>query len=210
MSDNSISIQGKNAASEDGAAVAPESGNASQNFASALEGNIKNMVAQVPNRRNRVSLLHGWDFVRFRAGNSESFPIMPLSNFNGPVFEFNPNCYGLEHLENPVFAPFWLPMALAHLCKDLLAHELALDAIPEEKRTEAFKDAFVGAGWDSFRAEICKQCDMTMEELKRSARLPGCGFHNAVFYMTQGLYYDSGLDAAIEARQSGRPVLRSA
>lgn len=195
MSDHSISNQGNNDL---------EGVNASPDFVAILEGNVKSITGRVPNRRKGVSLFAGWQFVRFREGDNESFPIMPRTDFNAPVLEYCPNSFGFEQLENPTFVPFWLPMALAHFCKGLLAHEL----IPEDMRSEKEKNSYQGAGWDMFREELCKQTGDTIAELCRMARQSG--FNETALYMTQCLYYESGLHDAIEARQQGRPVLRSA
>ena len=151
-------------------------------------------------QRRAVSLFAGWSFIRFREGSEESFPIMPRFDLNAPTFEFNPDCVGLEHLENPNFAPFWVPLALSQVCSKVLAH-----AMNDE---ENHVGGLVGAGWDSFRNEVLKHCEMTFEQLIRSARVNG--FESAVQYMTQCIYYESGLHDAIEARQSGRPTLRTA
>ncbi|MBY3150920.1 hypothetical protein HFO56_00560 [Rhizobium laguerreae] len=175
----------------------------------AFPSNIKAIAGHSPNRRRMVSLFAGWAFIRFREGNDESFPVMPVYEYDCPTFEFNPTCASLEHLENPTFAPFWLPLALSKICTRVLAQAMndQIDGdveLVEENRGERL----VGEGWDNFRAEVCKQCDMTMDQLMIQARVHG--FEKAVLYMTQCIYYETGLHAAIEARQSGRPVLRSA
>ncbi|MDW9478706.1 hypothetical protein GOB57_08315 [Sinorhizobium meliloti] len=131
---------------------------------------------------------------------------MPVFNYDSPTFEFNPNVASLEHLENPNFAPFWLPLALSKICNRVLAEAmLEAEGIVAD---EDSADRLIGEGWDNFRAEVCKQCDMTMEQLAIHARVNG--FESGVMYMTQCIYYESGLHRAIEARQSGRPVLRTA
>lgn len=173
--------------------------------------NIKTIAGHsTPNRRRMVSLFAGWNFIRFREGNDESFPVMPVYDYDCPTFEFNPMCASLEHLENPTFAPFWLPLALHQVCTRILAqamndqNEGGIDLEDEEQRG----GRLIGEGWDNFRAELCKQCDMTIDQMMINARVHG--FEKAVLYMTQCIYYETGLHAAIEARQSGRPVLRSA
>jgi hypothetical protein len=173
--------------------------------------NIKTIAGHsTPNRRRMVSLFAGWSFIRFREGNDESFPVMPVYDYDCPTFEFNPMCASLEHLENPTFAPFWLPLALHQVCTRVLAQ-----AMNDQNEGEIDLDdedqsggRLIGEGWDNFRAELCKQCDMTMDQMMINARVHG--FEKAVLYMTQCIYYETGLHAAIEARQSGRPVLRSA
>lgn len=172
----------------------------------AFPNNIKAIAGHSPNRRRMVSLFAGWSFVRFREGNDESFPVMPVFTYDSPTFEFNPNVASMEHLENPNFAPFWLPLALSKICTRVLAEAMldAAETVDDEDR----EGRLVGEGWDIFRAEICKQCDMTMDQLVIHARVHG--FESGVDYMTQCIYYETGLHAAIEARQSGRPVLRTA
>jgi hypothetical protein len=181
----------------------------------AFPTNLKAIAGHSPNRRRMVSLFAGWSFVRFREGNDESFPVMPVFNYDSPTFEFNPNIASLEHLENPNFAPFWLPLALSKICTRVLAeamldHADGYEDIGDEDDTddELGDKRLKGEGWDIFRDEICKQCDMTMHQLVIHARVHG--FESGVDYMTQCIYYETGLHAAIEARQSGRPVLRSA
>lgn len=162
--------------------------------------NIKAISGQSSNRRRMVSLFAGWPFIRFREGDDESFPLMPNFSFDSPTFEYNPNCFALEQLENPTYAPFWLPLALSQICTHVLAEAMN---DPKERIGK-----LVGEGWNRFREELCKQCGMTMEEIVANAMYTG--FHNGVMYMTQCIYYETGLHDAIEARQSGRPVLRTA
>ncbi|MCZ7861570.1 hypothetical protein O9X98_09170 [Agrobacterium salinitolerans] len=179
----------------------------------AIPTNIKALAGHSPNRRRMVSLFAGWPFIRFREGDDESFPVNPVFTYDSPTFEFNPNVASLEHLENPNFAPFWLPLALSKICTRVLAeamleHASGNDASEDEESAKTSDRKLKGEGWDTFRAEICKQCDLTMEQLVIHARVHG--FDSGVDYMTQCIYYETGLHAAIEARQSGRPVLRSA
>lgn len=169
----------------------------------AFPDNIKNLAGHSPNRRRAVSLFAGWSFIRFREGNEESFPVSPVYDYDCPTIEYNPNCASLEHLENPTFAPFWLPLALSKICAKILA-----EAISEATSPGEYDHDCVGEGWDNFRAEICKHCDLTMEELMRHARVNG--FESGVDYMTQCIFFESGLAEAIEARQTGRAVLRTA
>lgn len=181
----------------------------------AFPSNIKALVGHSPNRRRMVSLFAGWNFIRFREGNDESFPVYPVFTYDCPTFEFSPNSASLEHLENPTFAPFWLPLALSQICSRVLAEAMIdhageeyVNDDPDADEDEKPKKPLTGEGWDNFRAEICKHCDLTMEQLVIHARVNG--FQSGVDYMTQCIYYESGLHAAIEARQAGRPVLRTA
>jgi hypothetical protein len=192
----------------------------------ATPTNIKSLVGHTPNRRRGVSLFAGWKFIRFREGDKESFPVNPVFDYDCPTFEYNPFCANLEQLENPTYAPFWLPLALSKICTRVLAEAMIDHAnegyvdenegyvdenegyVDENEDEENGDHRLTGEGWDNFRAEIMKQCDLTMEQLVIHARVNG--FEKGVDYMTQCIYYESGIHAAIEARQSGRPVLRSA
>jgi hypothetical protein len=166
-----------------------------------LSDNVASLEGRTSrNRRQSVSLFAGWPFIRFKEGDAESFPFMPRCDYNAPVFEYNPDCFDLSQLENPAFAPFWLPMALSKLCVAVLADAM----VEDHQRADVLREK----GWEEFRKTICMHAEMTMDELARSARVNG--FDSAVDYMTQCLYYESGLHDALVARQAGRASLRTA
>jgi hypothetical protein len=151
------------------------------------------------NRRQGVSLFAGWSFMRFREGPIDCLTVMPIYHMNAPTFEYSPDV-SLEHLENPMHAMFWVPLALATVCKQVLAEAW--------QDTAHRKGNLNGSGWDEFRAEVSRHCKMTMEEIIQYAIRDG--FEEAAGYMTRAIYIESGLSTAIRQRQEGRPTLRSA
>jgi hypothetical protein len=173
------------------------------NSSNPVSDNLETLAGKSSNRRRSISLFAGWSFIRFCEGNDNSFPVMPRYDLNAPTLEFNPDCVGLDHLENPSFAPFWLPLALSKICYVVLNNCIA--------DTENRVGNLEGPGWDAFRAEIVKHCQISIEGLVASgSKDDPRAFDETVAMMTQGLYYDSGLHESIIARQSGRVHLRSA
>lgn len=152
------------------------------------------------NNRKRVSLFHGWEFVRFREGAEDTFAIMPIYTFDSPVIEYNPAEISLDKLENPTHAQYWLPLAL-----DSMVFRVLIEAMgdPEERKGD-----LKGAGWDRFREEIVKHCDESLEAIIDDAM--HFGVDHAFRYVTSCMYFESGLQSAVVSRQTGKPSLRSA
>lgn len=152
------------------------------------------------NRRKHVSLFAGWDFIRFHEGDLECMPVMANFSFDGPIIEYDATRISLDDLENPSKALMWLPLCLHDLCTRVLA-EAVVDSANHTGKLQ-------GRGWDEFRTAVVRWTGSTMEELVNGA--VGGDFYTTVGFMTESLYYESGIDSHINARHTGGAFLRTA
>lgn len=146
-------------------------------------------------RRKRISLFHGWSFIRFKEGPIEtSYPVMPIFDYDCPTIQIDPTTVTHEQLENPHTASIWLPMAIWRIC-----HTVLLSVMEEDAGGEA---RLKGQGWANFLEEVCRLMGVNRKELVQHTLMNG--FEETVEFMTENVFFESGLAASLTGRMLGK------
>ena len=146
---------------------------------------------------NSPSFLRGWHFLNVLPSDEEdalSIKATPASN--GPTITFNPSFIDAEYLEDPSAAMLWLPLALNHLCTEMLL-ETEEDGL------------FLNDNWQDFRLMACDHMSMEWEEILASAERLGTTYMAEA--LASAVFVESGLmDILVARREAKSGLLKSA
>ncbi|NTF17643.1 hypothetical protein G6L37_04470 [Agrobacterium rubi] len=164
---------------------------------------VANEILSLANRR-RISIaskspsfLRGWHFLSILPSDDiESLCIKAVPSAEGPSITFNANFIDAEYLEDPAAALVWLPLALNHLCTEML-HEDGDDGL------------FQNENWQDFRLIACDNMSMSWDQILTSADRLGTTY--MAESLASALFVESGLmDILIARRDSKAKLLKSA
>lgn len=132
------------------------------------------------------SFLRGWSFLRFETTSEPgSLTTCSVARRAAPTIVVN-DCYATpERLENPAIAMFWLPMALNHLCTEMI-HETDEHGL------------FASPNWRQFRETACMHASMTWDEVVEAADRLGVDYMAET--LAQALFVESGLHESLHDR----------
>jgi hypothetical protein len=148
-------------------------------------------------RSNLPSFLRGWHFLSVVASDdAEALCIKASPNADGPTIIFNPTFVNPDFLEDPAAALLWLPIALNHLCTEMLL--------------ESDDDGlFASSRWAEFRSVACSHMCMEWNEILSSTDRLGTTYMAEA--LASALLVESGLmDILISRRDSRTEMLKSA
>lgn len=150
-----------------------------------------------PANSNAPSFLRGWQFLSvIESDDAEALSIKAVPASAGPTLEYNPAFIDADYLEDPSAAMLWLPIALNHLCTEML-HE-----------TDNF-GLFKAGRWNRFKQLACHHMQMEWEEIMASTDRHGTSYMAET--LASALFVESGLmDALIARRDSKNSQLKSA
>jgi hypothetical protein len=155
------------------------------------------MRNHVPANSNSPSFLSGWQFLSvIPSDDGEALSIKAVPSADGPMIAYNPSFISAGHLEDPAAAMLWLPIALNHLCTEML-HEADNDGL------------FASPRWYRFRQLACLHMHMEWEEILASTDLHGTSYMAEA--LASALFVESGLmDTLMARRDSKTSRLKSA
>lgn len=136
------------------------------------------------------SYLAGWSFLRVvESDDIESLSIKAVPSADGPMISFNPNFIEANYLEDPSAAMLWLPLALNHLCTEMLLED-GEDGL------------FRAKSWQDFRATACNHMHMEWDEVLASTDRLGTSYMAET--LASALFVESGLMDVLMARREAR------
>lgn len=147
---------------------------------------------QCEERTDGPSFLRGWPFLKFETVSEPGgLPARSVARHDGPTIILNDRCISLPDLENPLLASFWLPMALNHLCTEML-HETDESGL------------FADSDWQQFRAVACLHGSLNWQEAVDAAEREGVEY--VAEALAQALFVESGLHEILDdrCRREGR------
>lgn len=143
------------------------------------------------------SFLRGWHFLNILPSEDEdALSIKATPSAEGPTISFNPNFIDAEYLEDPSAAMLWLPIALNHLCTEMIL---------ETDDTGLFRNE----NWQDFRLLACDHMSMEWDEILSSADRLGTTYMAET--LASAMFVESGLMDVLIARRADKDgVLKSA
>lgn len=143
------------------------------------------------------SFLRGWHFLSILPSDEEdALSIKATPSADGPTITFNPNFIDPEYLEDPAAAMLWLPLALNHLCTEMI---LETDEC----------GLFLNDNWQDFRLMACDHMSMEWNDILASSERLGTTYMAEA--LASAMFVESGLmDILIERRKAKSGVLKSA
>lgn len=139
---------------------------------------------------NTPSFLVGWQFLSVVASDdAEALSIKAVPSAEGPMIAYNPAFIDAEYLEDPSAAMLWLPIALNHLCTEML-HETDESGL------------FSSGHWHRFRQLACQHMHMEWEEIMTSTDIHGTSYMAEA--LASALFVESGLMDALMARRDSK------
>jgi hypothetical protein len=143
-----------------------------------------------PANSNSPSFLRGWHCLSFIESDDDSaLSIKAIPSADGPVIAYNPLFIDGDHLEDASAAMLWLPIALNHLCTEML-HETDDEGLFESYR------------WIRFRQLACHHMHMEWNEILASADCHGTTY--MAESLASALFVESGLMDALIARRDAK------
>lgn len=143
-----------------------------------------------PANSNLPSFLRGWQFLSVvESDDAEALSIKAVPSANGPTISYNPAFIDAAHLEDPSAAMLWLPIALNHLCTEML-HE-----------TDSF-GLFASNDWHRFRQLACHHMHMEWDEVLAATDCHGTTYMAEA--LASALFVESGLMDALLARRNSK------
>jgi hypothetical protein len=136
---------------------------------------------------NLPSFLSGWHFLAVIASDdAEALSIKAVPSPDGPMIAYNPAFIDAGDLEDPSAAMLWLPIALNHLCTEMLLE------------TDNF-GLFQSKRWNRFRDVACYNMHMEWDEILASTDLHGTSYMAEA--LASALFVETGLMDALMARR---------
>lgn len=172
--------------------------------ASSASSSVLSMESFSAATRNRFanasmapSFLRGWHFLSFSpAVSNDAIAIRAVAAEQGPTISFNPAFVDAEHLEDPASAMLWLPIALNHLCIDLLLETDDNGLLANEN-------------WQDFRLMVCDQMTMDWEDILEATERLGTAYMAET--LASAMFVETGLmDILMERRAAKTGMLKSA
>lgn len=143
------------------------------------------------------SFLRGWSFLSIvEADDIESLSVKAVAEAAGPSIVINPSFVSASFLEDAGAALFWLPVALNHLCTEML-HETDDNGL------------FMAERWNDFRDLICLNMHMGWDEILCAADAHGTNYMAEA--LASAIFVETGLmDTLIARKKNADSLLKSA
>jgi hypothetical protein len=159
-------------------------------FESAMSGMDVMTVAlirRVSMNSKSPSYLAGWHFLRIvESDDIEALSIKAVPSADGPTISFNLNFIEADYLEDSSAAMLWLPLALNHLCTEMLLED-GEDGL------------FRARHWQDFRSTACSHLKMEWDDVLASTDRLGTSYMAEA--LASAMFVESGLMDVLIARR---------
>lgn len=138
------------------------------------------------------SFLRGWTFLNVvESDDVESLSVKAVAEIEGPTIVINPSFVSTSFLEDAGAALVWLPIALNHLCTEML-HETDDSGLFRSDR------------WVQCRNTVCRHMHMGWDQILTGADTYGTNYMAEA--LASALFVESGLMDILISRKKRRII----